>query len=61
MRLYLSMVRVYALIGRTCAYSDTCTLHMRRTSTVGPASIAMASQSEAVCVLGGSCMRPPRL
>ena len=47
------MVRVYAVIGQTCAYSDTCTLHMRRTCTVGPASIAMVSQGEAVCVLEG--------
>ena len=47
------MVRVYALIGRTCAYSDTCTLRMRKASREGPASIAMASQGEAVCVLEG--------
>ena len=41
------------LIGRTCAYSDTCTLRMRKTSRAGPASIAVASQGEAVCVLEG--------
>ena len=49
----MSTVRVYVLIGRTCAYSDTCTLCMRKTSRTGPASIAMASQDEAVCVLEG--------
>ena len=49
----MSTVRVYVLIGRTCAYSDTCTLRMHKTSRVGPASIAMASQGEAVCVLEG--------
>ena len=47
------MVRVYALIARTCAYSDTCTLRMRKTSRAGPASIVMASQGEAICVLEG--------
>ena len=41
------------LIGRTCAYSDMCTLRMRKTSRAGPASIAMVSQGEAVCVLEG--------
>ena len=45
------MVRVYAFNVRTCAYSDTCTL--RKTSRAGPASIAMVSQGEAVCVLEG--------
>ena len=34
-----------------CTYSDTCTLCMRKTSRAGQASIAMASQGEAVCVL----------
>ena len=41
------------LIRRTCAYSDTCTLRMCKTSTSGTASIAMASQGEAVCMLEG--------
>ena len=30
-----------------------CTLRMRKTSRAGPASIVMASQGEAVCVLEG--------
>ena len=30
-----------------------CTLRMRKISRVGPASIAMANQGEAVCVLEG--------
>ena len=51
MCLYLSMVRVYALIGRTCAYSDIYKLRMHKTSRAGQASIAMASQCGAVCVL----------
>ena len=51
--LIMSTVRVYALIGRTRAYSDMCTLRMRKTSRAGPASTAMASQGEAVCVLEG--------
>ena len=42
---------VYALIRWTCAYSDTCTLC--KTSMVGPDSIVMVSQGEAVCVLEG--------
>ena len=41
------------LMGRTCTYSDTCTLRMHKTSRAGPASIEMASQGEAVCVLEG--------
>ena len=49
----MSTVRVYVLIGRTCAYSDTCTLLMRTTSRVDTASITMASQGKAVCVLEG--------
>ena len=53
MRLQLSMVRVYVLIGWTCAYSNTCTLRMYKTSRAGPASIVMASQGEPVCVLEG--------
>ena len=39
------------LIGRTCAYSNTCSLCMCKTSRAGPARIAMASQGKAVCVL----------
>ena len=45
------MVMVYVLIGRTCAYSDTCTLRMRKISRAGLAIIA--SQGEAVFVLEG--------
>ena len=41
------------LIGRTYAYSDTCTLRMCKSSRAGSASIAMASQGKAVCVLEG--------
>ena len=44
---------VYVLIGRTCAYSDMCTLRKCKISRAWPASIAMASQGEAVCVLEG--------
>ena len=57
---HVLIIRVYALIRRTCAYRYTCTLRMRKISRAGPASIAMASQGEAVCV-GGCCTRPPRL
>ena len=43
------MVRVYALIGWTCAYS---TLRIRKISKVGPFTcMVMASKGETVCVL----------
>ena len=44
-------MRLY--VRQTCTYSDTCTLRMCKPSRAGPASIAMASQGEAVCVLEG--------